>query len=81
MRTHVCSKYCSLTILQCYSPTNEADPEVKGDRYKKLQFVVSQVPQHDLPIIVGELNAIVGAGNINNKRIMGTHECDVMNIS
>lgn len=52
-------KHCKLTILQCYAPTN------KDDWYEELLQVVSKVPQHGMLLIVGELNAKVGADNID----------------
>ena len=79
IRARFYSKYCNLTILQCYAPTNEADPEVKDDWYEQLQSVVSQVAQHDLLLTIGDLNAKVGADNTNNRRVMGTHGCGLMN--
>ena len=73
------SKYCKLTILQCYAPTNEADSEEKADWYEQLQSIVSQVPQHDMLLIIGDLNSKVGSDNTSNERVMGTHGCGIIN--
>lgn len=73
------SKHCKLTILQCYAPTNEADDEEKDSWYEELQTAVSKVPQHDMLLIMGDINAKVGANNTNYERAMGKHGCGVMN--
>ena len=44
IRARFNSKYSRLTIIQCYAPTNEADPEVKDDWYEQLQYTISKVP-------------------------------------
>jgi len=36
IRARFSSKYCKLTIFQCYAPTSEADDEVKDDFYEQL---------------------------------------------
>ena len=41
IRARFHSKYCKLTILQCYAPTNETWDEVKDNWYEQLQYEVS----------------------------------------
>ena len=65
IRARFHSKYCKLTILQCYAPTNGAEDEVKDDWYEQLQYEASRVPQHDLLLIMGDINAKVGSDNSN----------------
>ena len=78
MRARFNSKHCKLTIIQCYTPTNEAE-EDKGDWYEQLQQAVSRVPQHDMLLIMGDINAKVGDDNSKCGRAMGRHGCGVMN--
>ncbi|XP_013401097.1 uncharacterized protein LOC106166982 [Lingula anatina] len=79
VRARFDSKYCKLTIIQCYAPTNDAEADVKDDWYEQLQVAVSRVPQHDLLLVIGDLNAKVGADNSNSERVMGPHGCGMMN--
>lgn len=74
IRVRLNSKFCKLTILQCYAPTNEVEEEVKEDWYEQLQMAVSQVPQHDV-LLTGNVNAKVGTNNFNNERELGRHGC------
>ena len=53
------SKYCKLTILQCYAPTNDSEDEVKEDWYEQLQADVATVPHHDMLMVMAYMNAKV----------------------
>ena len=75
IRARFHSKYCKLTILQCYAPTNEAEDEVKDDWYEQLQYEVSRVPRHDMLLIMGDINAKVGSDNSNCEAAIGKHGC------
>ncbi|XP_078024442.1 uncharacterized protein LOC144463575 [Epinephelus lanceolatus] len=45
----------------------------------QLQRTVSKVPQHDMLLVMGDVNAKVGAGNDNCDRAVGRHGCGVRN--
>lgn len=79
IRARFDSKYCKLTIIQCYAPTNEADTELKEDWYEQLQVLVSKVPQHDMLLVTGDFNAKVGSSNSHFEKAMGAHGCGDMN--
>ena len=79
LRARFDSKHCKLTIIQCYAPTNEADDAMKDDWYEHLIQVLSKVPRHDMLLVIGDLNAKVGADNVNYERAMGKHGCGTMN--
>jgi len=76
MKARFNSKHCKLTIILCYAPTNESDIEDKEDWYEQLQYAVAKVPQHDMLLIIGDVNAKVGS---NCETAMGKHGCGVMN--
>ena len=78
IRARFSSNYCNLTILQCYAPTSEAEEDVKDDFYEQLQRV-SKIPQHDLLLITGDLNAKVGNDNTGREDAMGRHGCGTIN--
>ena len=79
MKARFNSKHCKLTIILCYAPTNESDTEDKEDWYEQLQQAVAKVPQHDMLLIIGDMNAKVGSENSSCERAMGKHGCGVMN--
>ena len=54
------SHYIKTTIVIVYAPTNDSESEAKEDFYDQLQSVLEAVPEHDLLIVMGDLNAKVG---------------------
>ena len=63
IKAHFNSKYCKLTIIQCYAPTNDSEDDMKEEWYDQLQAAVSKVPQHDVLLIMGDMNAKTGSDN------------------
>ena len=62
-----------MTLIQCYAPTNDSEDDVKYNFYLRLQAEIEQVPMQDLIIIMGDLDAKVGADNSGSDRVMGGH--------
>lgn len=44
LRARFNSKYSNLTIIQCYTPTNDVEKEIKEEWYEQLQTTISKVP-------------------------------------
>ena len=66
-------KQNNLTLIQCFAPTNDSEDDVKYNFYLRLQAEIEQVPMQDLIIIMGDLDAKVGADNSGSDRVMGGH--------
>lgn len=62
IRARFNSKYSKLTILQCYSPTNEAKDDDKDLWYEELQAAICKVPVHDVLLVMGDMNARFNTG-------------------
>ena len=67
------SKGRKVTILQCYAPTNIAELVETEIFCKQVQAIMDKTPKRDLKILMGDLNAKVGADNTNRELIMGRH--------
>jgi len=65
------AKIQKITIIQCYAPTNNAEPYEKEEFCNKLQAVVDNAPNRDTLIVMGDFNAMVGRDNGSIERIMG----------
>lgn len=50
----------NLTIIQCYAPTSLASDEEIDSFYNALQETIDSVPNRDIKIIMGDMNAKVG---------------------
>ena len=67
------SKYVKLSIIQVYSPTNEASDEDKDNFYEQLHTVVDSVHKHDILLAMGDLKAKFGEDNEGYENIIGSH--------
>ena len=65
------AKIQKITIIQCYAPTNNAEPYEKEEFYNKLQAVVDNASNRDILIVMGDFNAKVGGNSASIERIMG----------
>ncbi|VDO57054.1 unnamed protein product [Schistosoma margrebowiei] len=63
----------TMNIIQCYTPTNDSNEDIKDQFYERLQSVIEKCPRKDLTILMGDLNAKVGMDNTGYEDIMGRH--------
>jgi hypothetical protein len=65
------SRARTITVVQCYAPTNEADSQSKDNFYELLSATLDKVNKGNIKIVMGDLNAKVGVDNKNFERILG----------
>ncbi|XP_072015023.1 uncharacterized protein [Amphiura filiformis] len=70
-------KHVKLTIVVCYAPTNSetrpGDTANKDAFYNQLDDVVSNIPKHDIQLVVGDMNAQLGDDVNTWKPALGCH--------
>ena len=66
------STFAKVTIIACYSPTEEAEEEEKDELYEQLEEEIRTTPRNDVLMVIGDLNARVGEDNTGRERAMGT---------
>ncbi|XP_072033210.1 uncharacterized protein [Amphiura filiformis] len=71
-------KHVKLTIVVCYAPTNSetrpGDTANKDAFYNQLDDVVSNIPKHDIQLVVGDMNAQLGDDVNTWKPALGCHD-------
>ena len=71
IRARFYSRFAKTTIIQCYAPTDPSEDEEKDLFYSQLQEQIDRTPRHDILIVMGDLNAKVGADNVGYESCMG----------
>ena len=54
------------------------EDDMKEEWYDQLQAAMSKVPQHDVLLIMGDMNANTGSDNTDRERAMGREGCTYM---
>lgn len=70
IRARLNTKPNKTSVVQVYSPTNEAEDDVELDFYDALQAELEKIPKHDLTIIMGVFNAKEVQDNTGYERVM-----------
>ena len=73
------SRFKRVSIIMCYASTNTSEEEDKNSFYAQLQSVPDKIPNRDMLILMGDMNAMVGADNTDREREMGRHGLGEMN--
>ena len=68
-----------LNVVQCYSPTNDTEEEKKEEFYQSLEETIRKCNRTDITVLMGDMNAKVGADNENHQRVMGKCGVGAMN--
>lgn len=75
------SRARKISIIQCYAPTEVAEPDVKEEFYSSLTSVLSAIHRGDIMILMGDFNAQLGCDNNGYERVMGQHGCGSMSVN
>lgn len=67
------TKARTIVVIQCYAPTEQADPQIKEDFYELLSATLERQNKGNIVIMMGDMNAKVGSDNDNFEKIMGKH--------
>ncbi len=67
------SRYARMSVVVAYAPTEDAEEEVKDSFYESLQTIIDTIPKHDVLLVLGDMNAKIGADNEHHERVMGKY--------
>jgi hypothetical protein len=54
------NKYNNITLISCYTRTEDKEDEVKEQFYKEIERMVENVPKGDTVIMLGDCNTQLG---------------------
>ena len=76
---HFKTKIRTLTIIQCYAPTELTEKDEKEEFYLQLSETTTAVKKRDVIILMGNMNAKIGPNNEGMEHVMGRHGIGNMN--
>ena len=66
-------QHAKVSIVQCYTQTNDYDNIDKDTFYKQLQDVANKVPHHDVLLIMGDMNAEIIGRRSRYEHVLGLY--------
>jgi len=73
------TKLRKLVLIQCYAPTEQATTDEKDAFHETLENTLRNAKRSEITLVIGDLNAKVGADNKNFEHAMGRHGLGNMN--
>ena len=70
------SRFEKLTVIQVYTPTNDAEDGSKEEFFEHLQREVEAAPRHDVLIVMGDLNAKIRKDIEGWEKVMGNMDLE-----
>jgi hypothetical protein len=67
------TKFRNMSIVQCYAPTEDAEPTEKEVFYSLLDRILTDTHRSDVVLMMGDFNAKVGCDNEDTEYIMGKY--------
>ena len=67
LKLRIQAKPHNITIVQYYAPTSTANEDEINSFYDSLQETIDTIPNRDLQVIMGHMNAKVGMNSTPNK--------------
>ena len=66
-------KYTKTTIIQTYAPTEDAEDTEKDDFYDQLEEVLKSTPNHDMVLLIGDMNAQINGDYMDSGCVIGPY--------
>ena len=79
LKSRLYTKQAKISIIVAYAPTEDAEDNARDSFYETLQNITDGVPRHDLKLVIGDLNSIVGSNIGPWQRVLGHHGIGDMN--
>ena len=67
------SRYAKTTIIQVYASTEEADEDENDSIYELLQDSIDQIPNQDIKLLMGDLNAQIDQNRQGLEHVIAPH--------
>ena len=59
-----------MSVIVCYAPTETSDDAAKDQFYDDLSVTVNHTSRHDVTIVMGDLNAVIGSDRVARRGII-----------